>query len=97
MGGKIYQITHNDILFSIKLNIEWLKSSFRSYSFFQLSDDFDKVGSIIMINFLCKITTLPLGSQCNKNWWVTQKFGTTIQDTWFQDRSVTLECKNKGK
>ena len=50
-----------------------------------------------MINFHCKITTLPLGSHCNKNWWVTEKFGTKVQDTFFQDRSVTLECKNKGK
>ena len=57
-----------------------------------------------MFNDQCGITTLPLGNHCNKRWFVTkhlEKFGTKIQDynldIWFQDRSVTLECKNKGK
>ena len=49
------------------------------------------------MNGECQITTLPLGSECNKKWFAAEKFGTKIQDTFFQDRSVTLECKNKGK
>ena len=57
-----------------------------------------------MMNFKCRITTLPFGSHCNKRWYVNKNlegFGAKIQDydldIWFQDRSVTLECKNKGK
>ena len=56
------------------------------------------------MNFKCRITTLPFGSHCNKRWSVNKNlegFGANIQDydlnIWFQDRSVTLECKNKGK
>ena len=57
-----------------------------------------------MVNFMCRITTLPFGSHCNKRWSVNKNlegFGAKLQDydlnIWFQDRSVTLECKNKGK
>ena len=51
----------------------------------------------MIVNGRCRITSLPFGRECSKRWWVAEKFGTKIQDDWFQDRSVTLECKNKGK
>ena len=53
-----------------------------------------------MLNRQCGISALPLGSECNKRWWVTERFGTKIEDynrnIWCHDQSLTLECKDKG-
>jgi len=54
----------------------------------------------MIVNGRCRITSLPFGRECSKRWWVAEKFGTKIQDhnleIWFQDQSITLECKEKG-
>ena len=54
-----------------------------------------------MMNGECQITTLPLGSECNKKWFAAEKFGTKIQEyyrnVWLNDQYVTLECKDEGK
>ena len=53
------------------------------------------------MNGVCKITTLPLGRECNKKWFAAKEFEMKIQDfnlnMWFDVCSVTLDCKNNGK
>ena len=53
------------------------------------------------MNGHCKVTAYPFVTECNKKWWVVEKFGEKLLDfnlySWFQDPSLTLGCKHKGK